>query len=264
MYRSGAEVDVFYTGTNGGIEELDFNDSWTTPGEIPGTAATAASAPSAVVYDEGSAVDVFYRGTDGGIRQIVFDESWSPSPYEVPGTAGTAASAPAAVVYDGGSELDVFYMASSNALLQIAYSDAGGWSGPLVPQPVVTTPSPTTVTPPAPSSPSQPASHSRPRVRVKLTIAWVWNRLSTRVRGAHAFRFPAQARIALRCDGRGCPRQVLRAGRRQLPSLWRALERPTYRPGDTITITITQPEHLAERAQIRIRAGAEPSVHVLR
>jgi hypothetical protein len=57
---------------------------------------------------------------------------------------------------------------------------------------------------------------------------------------------------------------VRRVGRKGLPGLWRRLERPLYRPGDRMSITITQPRHLAERAEVRIRAAKVPAVRLLR
>jgi hypothetical protein len=81
---------------------------------------------------------------------------------------------------------------------------------------------------------------------------------------AKAPHFPKRARLAVRCTARGCPRGVRRVGRKGLPGLWRRLERPLYRPGDRMSITITQPRHLAERAEVRIRAAKVPAVRLLR
>jgi hypothetical protein len=80
---------------------------------------------------------------------------------------------------------------------------------------------------------------------------------------ARAFRFPRRARLAVRCTARGCPRGAVRARRKGLPQLWRHLERLRYRSGDRITITITQPGHVAERAQVQIRAAKLPLVRLL-
>jgi hypothetical protein len=57
---------------------------------------------------------------------------------------------------------------------------------------------------------------------------------------------------------------VQRVSRNGLPALWRRLEGPLYRSGDRLTITITQPRHLAERAEVRIRAAKLPAVRLLR
>ena len=55
-----------------------------------------------------------------------------------------------------------------------------------------------------------------------------------------------------------------RAGRKGLPRLWRRLERLVYRPGDRIILTVTQPRHVAERAEVLIRAAKLPDVRLLR
>jgi len=122
----------------------------------------------------------------------------------------------------------------------------------------VTTPVPTTILP-APAG-----HHSRPHVRVKIKISWTWNRRGTRMVHAKAFDFPERARLAVRCTARGCPRGVQRAGRKGLPRLWRRLERLVYRPGDRIILTVTQPRHVAERAEVVIRAAKLPAVRLLR
>jgi hypothetical protein len=101
-------------------------------------------------------------------------------------------------------------------------------------------------------------------VRVKLMIKWTWNARGTRMVSARAFKFPKRARMAVTCTARGCPHGVTRARRKGLPALWRRLERPLYRPGDVLTITITQPRHVAERAQVRIRPAKLPSVRLVR
>jgi hypothetical protein len=99
-------------------------------------------------------------------------------------------------------------------------------------------------------------------VRVKLTIKWTWSRRGTRMVSATTFKFPKRARVAVRCTARGCPHGVQRAGRKGLGKLWRRLERPLYRPGDRLTLTVTQPHHVAERAEVRIRTAKVPAVRL--
>jgi hypothetical protein len=171
-------------------------------------------------------------------------------------------------VFRNGTEVDVYYQSANGALRESVYSDGGGWSGALTVggAPAPTPPSGPSGTTPVPTTilPAAGGRHSRPRVRVKLTIRWTWTRRGTRMVSARASRFPKRARVAVRCTARGCPHGVQRAGRKGLPALWRRLERPLYRTGDRLTITITQPHHLAERAEVRIRAARVPAVRLLR
>ena len=193
---------------------------------------------------------------------------WLAACLLVPGTAAAVDSSDgvATDVFRNGTEIDVYYQSADSALRESVYSDAGGWSGPIslggavTPPssgPSVTTPVPTVILP-APSG-----RHSRPHVRVKLVIRWTWNRRGTRMISAKAFKFPKRARLAVRCSARGCPPGVTRATRKGLGGLWRRLERPLYRSGDRLTLTITQPGHVPERAQLTFRRGKVPAVRLL-
>jgi hypothetical protein len=233
------------------------------------------------VFRSDTQVDVFYRDAADGIAQswYVSDQGWH-GPLEVMGTAGTAASPPTEAVWRSGSELDVFYFSTAGALTQLAYAN-GAWNGPAVPTSAAVTP-PVAPTPPA-SSPSPSPSpsgaaqstpttitpppvtrHARPRVRVTLAITWRWSTAGTRIRRVRVFGFPVRARLTVACAGRGCPPRAERASRRGLSRLWRRLEGWVYQPGDRITITITEPGFIRERARVHIWRDRTPTAQLVR
>jgi hypothetical protein len=259
VFGGGHDVDVFVRGQDGGLWEIVYDDArgWSSWFEIPATNGALASAPATVVTAGGTEFDVFYAGTDGGLWETSYTgvNGWHP-PVEIPGTAGTLGSAPTAALYGGA--LDVFYLSRNSGLLQATLT-ASGWHGPSVPaNPAVsTTPVPTTISPPV------PAPHTRPRVRVRLTFSWTWSHRGTHMRHARAAGFPAQATITVRCTGRGCPKRPDTAKRRGLGRLWHVLERRVFRPGQRLTIAITERGHLPERVRVRIRSGAIPVARLL-
>ena len=64
--------------------------------------------------------------------------------------------------------------------------------------------------------------------------------------------FPRRGRVTVDCSGPGCG-LTLSAGKRELGRLWRSVEHHRYRPGDVVTIEITEPGHAAETGRFRIR-----------
>ncbi|HEX4010938.1 MAG TPA: hypothetical protein VHX62_13055 [Solirubrobacteraceae bacterium] len=135
-----------------------------------------------------------------------------------------------------------------------------------------TTTAPTTTAPPSPPVVTTPVSVPVPRpspasraLRVKLVIAWTWNRSRTWLRSVSVGRFPATTRLAVRCEGSGCPRPaVARAsGPRRLRGLLHGLRGRGYRAGDRLLLWLQAPSWRPERARIAIRWGHLPLITLL-
>jgi hypothetical protein len=166
-------------------------------------------------------------------------------------------------------------------------STSGGWhcgtpidvptTSPTPTTPPTTTP-PTTTPPTTTTAPSKPPVVTTPvsvpvpqpspasrALRVKLVIAWTWNRSRTWLRSVSVGRFPARTLLVVRCDGRGCPRpSVARAsGARRLRRLLHGLRGRGYRAGDRLLLSLQAPGWRPERARIAIRWGHLPLITLL-
>jgi hypothetical protein len=222
------------------------------------------------VFRRGTELDLFYESSSGGIDEIHFTDAIGFSPVDgLPRTTGSASSAPGAVVSENGTEVDVFYLGTDGTLRETYFTDATGWIGPLAPVPVPSPAPPpptstvtTTTVVTTPVNPPAPAPNAGPRVRVRLSFGWTWNRHGTRLRWVRAFRFPRRARLVVSCAGRGCPYRRLTAAGPGVRRLWRALERHLYRPGDRLSLSISEPGRATETVLVRIRAEALPKLRL--
>lgn len=116
------------------------------------------------------------------------------------------------------------------------------------------------VPPPRPS-PTSKGKHGR--VRVKFVFGWTWSRTSTRLHYVRVIGLPRNARIEIRCTGRGCPHAPVTAGSKYLRRVLRSLYGWRFRAGDVLRITISAPHQRSERISLRIRDGALPRARVL-
>lgn len=95
-----------------------------------------------------------------------------------------------------------------------------------------------------------------PRLDVRLTFDWHWDRARTRLHGASAAGAPVGARGTVSCRGAGCPR--LPAGSPSLSRLLRRMRGRVFSAGDRIVLVVRTRGHAPERVSIAIRNGARP------
>ncbi len=130
-------------------------------------------------------------------------------------------------------------------------------------------PAPAPAPPPvstAPVSTPIPRPTLRHALRVKLVLSWTWRGVSTWLHKATIGAFPGRTRLTIRCKGRGCGRHttVTARGHRSVHRLLRTLAGRRYRTGDVLSISLTAPNYLAERADVSIRSGRKPRVRAVR
>lgn len=94
-------------------------------------------------------------------------------------------------------------------------------------------------------------------------MSWTWNRDITRLHRIKISRVPRDARITVRCHGRGCPRHRAEVSDRHLRRLIRYLDGRRFRAGDRILISISRRGRRTERVSVRIRFEALPKVRLL-
>ncbi len=104
---------------------------------------------------------------------------------------------------------------------------------------------------------------ARGHVNVPVVIGWSWFGRQTVLRRATVGKLPRRARVRLTCAGRGCPWKELSAPRRSVAQLQRRLAGSRFRNGDVVTLTITVPGRISERARVRIRNDRKPLVRRL-
>lgn len=109
---------------------------------------------------------------------------------------------------------------------------------------------------PAPVTIAPPATPGR--VHVKITLSWHWEGIHTKLRSIRFVKLSRSASIMVSCRGRGCPRRKWSARPRRSARLVRALRGRMFRVGDRLTITISVPTLVSERAQVRFRNNHKP------
>lgn len=263
---AGAQIQVYWKGTNGALWEGDTSGASSWSGPTSHGMGPLGSAPAVASLGYGNEY-VFWGGTFGRLWQGAWDSaSWNGVDLNGPTSIGFGpmASAPtvAAVPPNG---YDVFWIGTDSDLWE-AQLVGQTWTsfqnrGPMVASapasaapPTQTKPTPVTVAPP-PRAPGR-----RRRVRVKIVMGWTWLGIHTRLRTVRFGGLPAQATIRVRCRGRRCPWRVRSAGHRHLRRLIRSLQRRSFLAGQRLTITISVPGWVPERAGVHIRDGALPLV----
>ncbi len=138
--------------------------------------------------------------------------------------------------------------------LALSVTDAAGNTSPVLDQ-TITTSNPQTT----PNPSGLRALHAR------FVISWHWVGATTLLRSIRVTHLLRNARVAVRCAGRDCPR--LRAGAtgsRRVATMLRKLAGRRLRAGQSLLITVTAPRHTAERIAVKIRDGLKPSARLLR
>ncbi len=259
---AGAQIQVYWKGATGAaaLWEADTSGGTNWSGPTSHGMGPLGSAPGVASLSYGNEY-VFWGGTYGRLWQADWDDtSWNGVNLNGPVSVGFGpmASAPtvAAVAPD---EYDVFWVGTNSDLWE-AQLVGQTWTsvqsrGPMVA--TQTAPAPVTVPPP-------PRTHGKTRrVRVAIKMHWTFNGIHTWLDRIHFSRLPAGAGIRVTCHGRDCPRRVWSAGKRHVRRLAKALERRRFRAGQRLTITISAPGWIPERAGVRTRDGAVPVAKLL-
>jgi hypothetical protein len=104
-----------------------------------------------------------------------------------------------------------------------------------------------------------------PKLKLRITIKWTWNRSVTHLYRIRIFHMPRRATITVKCAGRrGCPRHPPQAGARHLNRLGHVLDGHAYRAGDRLFITVSERGFKSERVEVQIRYSAKPRARLLR
>jgi hypothetical protein len=125
-------------------------------------------------------------------------------------------------------------------------------------------PPPPSTTPPQAPVVSVPVKSKLPKLRVKMTMDWTWNRSTTRLHRITLSRFPRRAKLIFGCHGKGCPRHATKSDARHLKRTIRSLDGRRYRSGNTLLITVWERGFKSELVGVRIRWGELPKVKLLR
>jgi glycoside hydrolase-like protein len=121
-------VDMFYRGVDGGLWTSHNDGSgWpVSPTELPRTAGTLASQPSAVTSTRG-VVDVFYKATDGNLWHVWYTLGVWRGPQSL--GDGPLGGPPRAVAQSSGT-VDVFWRGTDAGIWHAWYVNGFGWQGP--------------------------------------------------------------------------------------------------------------------------------------
>jgi hypothetical protein len=110
-----------------------------------------------------------------------------------------------------------------------------------------------------------PSPSGRRALHATFVISWRWKGASTLLRSIRVKRLLRNARVAVSCSGKHCPKLRASArGPRKAAALLRTLAGRRLRAGQSLLITVTAPHHAAERIALRIRKGLKPSARLLR
>jgi hypothetical protein len=102
-------------------------------------------------------------------------------------------------------------------------------------------------------------------VKAQLVLSWRWLDAHAVLRSIAIRRLPKQARIAVSCTGRDCPRLRMKsATAKNVKRLVKSLAGDRFRSGDKLRITITAPHLKAERVQLTMRYNRKPTAQLLK
>jgi hypothetical protein len=101
-------------------------------------------------------------------------------------------------------------------------------------------------------------------IHARFRISWRWDGPRTLLRAISVSGLPGTAEVALACRGRGCPRLRRRRARAgHVGRLLGELHGRTFRAGDRLLITVTEPGHRTERIALTIRENRIPAARLL-
>lgn len=258
---AGSQIQVYWKGTDGALWEADTSGGTKWSGPTSHGMGPLGSAPAVASLAYGNEY-AFWGGTYGRLWQASWDStSWNGVNLNGPTSIGFGpmGSAPTVAAVEP-DEYDVFWIGTDSNLWE-ARLVGQTWTseqslGPLVPPPPTET-VPVTTTIPPPPAPGR-------RIRVEILMQWKWRGAHTRL---HKLRwlgsFPARATVRVTCRGRRCPRTLGKVGHRHLRKLSRSLEARVFNAGQRLTITVSAPGWIPERAQVVIRDGGLPLAKLL-
>lgn len=174
-------------------------------------------------------------GTEAGTGALMFD-----SQQPCPAAESVSVAVPTTSLPDGKHELTV------------AVTDAAGNVATVFDRAITT---------------SNPQKTPKPRrgVKAQFELSWRWKRARTVLRSIKVHKLPSDGRVRIRCTGRHCPKLKVRsAPAKRVRTLLRGLDGRTFRAGDRLLITVSAPRRRAERIQLKIRAGREPTARLLK
>jgi hypothetical protein len=260
---AGPQIQVYWDGTNSALWEGDTSGGVNWSGPTSHGMGPLGSAPSVASLSYGNEF-AFWGGTDGRLWEASWDStSWNGVNLNGPTSVGFGpmASAPTVAAVAGG-EYDVFWVGT----------DANLWEARLVGQTWVSDQSvgPMVASAPPPPAPGTvtiappPGVGHTPQISLEIEMKWNWHGILTRLRKVRWIgSFPADATIRVTCHGRHCPRELGKVGHRRLRRLMRSLEARVFHAGQQLTITISAPGWVSERAQVKIRKGKLPLAKLL-
>jgi hypothetical protein len=122
IVHSNNSQDVFFTGMNGGVGDLDHSTLWSLS-EFGNLGSLVPSGSSSAVVDHSGVEDVFFTGTSGQIyEERLVGGVWSLADL---GGSVAAAGSPSAVVLKEGA-LEVFFRATNGEVYVFWASSGGG------------------------------------------------------------------------------------------------------------------------------------------
>ena len=203
------------------------------------------SAPLSV--DQGQPIELTATASDNrAVSRVTF--SVRDRPIEVEGRAGDARS------YSGA--LDSSALAPGVYTVAVRAQDPAGHASEATTRVTVREPPP-----PSPPPVAKPSPRAAPAWTIGLRTFWRFSRGTTRVRTLTLSRLAADARITVRCRGRGCrsKRRTVAARGRRVLRLARYLRGQRLRPGARIVLTVARPGRGARSFTFRMRRGRLPA-----
>jgi hypothetical protein len=106
---------------------------------------------------------------------------------------------------------------------------------------------------------TSPPPHRKTKVAARIVPFWNWSGSRTQLLALHFEHLPGNAVITISCRGNGCPTRSWHATARHTSRLVRPLTGRNLYVGAKLTLTITAPGKLPERALFVTRNGEKPS-----
>jgi hypothetical protein len=247
--------------------------------------------PGQAIYAHGEHYELIMQ-TDGNL--VLYGPKgalWASGTYHQPGNYATMRTNGDLVVfnptgthvqwrsgtYHHGSRLDllsggnlVIYSGSTDVWDTKTASSTPATGPTRFPRPAFTPcPPPPPVATPPPAPPQDPVvlvpvKSELPKLRVKMTMNWTWNRGTTRLHKLTVSRFPRRGLLIVGCRGKGCPRHATKTDWRHLGKTIRSLDGRRYRAGNHLLITVWEKGYRSELVGVQIRWGALPQVKLVR
>ena len=132
--RQDGEIDVFWEGRDGGVQESVYNRAgWSpAPRELPGTAGTVASPVVAMTWRDDEEVNVYWRAADGTLDEVFERSTGAWSAVVHPGVAFPAGSAISSAitagVFDRDQNVDLYWLGADGGIWEAFFANGVGWS----------------------------------------------------------------------------------------------------------------------------------------